>query len=170
MKELIIYSSATGNTKKLADAIHEELPQALCIKTLDFSEEMIKDHDIIYVGYWVDKGDVDPVTKNALQLIKNHKLVFFGTLGAGENTAYYTMVKQRVENNAADNEVCGHFLCQGAVNDAVIQRYQKMIVDRPDDEHMKQQLMNYEKGKTHPDEQDLVNVKDFIRNLSVHSL
>lgn len=170
MKELILYSSITGNTKKLADAIHEELPHVAFMKTQDFIEDRIHDYDIFYIGYWVDKGNVDPVTQKVLQMMKDKIIVFFGTLGAGENTGYYSMVKQRVESNAMDNQIIGHFLCQGAVNDAVIQRYQKMIIDHPDDEHMKQQLENYEKGKSHPDEQDLINVKEFIKNLSIDSI
>lgn len=170
MKELILYSSITGNTKKIADAIQEVIPNAVMLKTQDFTENMIQDYDIFYIGYWVDKGNADLVTQKVLQLLKNQKIVFFGTLGAGENTNYYTMVKQQVESNAKENQVIGHFLCQGAVNDAVIQRYQKMIIDHPDDEHMKQQLANYENGRSHPDKQDLMHVKEFVKNLSINSI
>ena len=54
----ILFSSMTGNTKELADAIREILPE----ETLDYFG-LCKDADpqseILYIGFWTDKGTAD---------------------------------------------------------------------------------------------------------------
>ena len=54
----IIFSSRTGNTRKLADMIRGALPDARCAY---FGEAKSADPDaeMIYVGFWTDKGTAD---------------------------------------------------------------------------------------------------------------
>ncbi len=54
----IIFSSRTGNTRKLADTIRGALPDARCAY---FGEAKSADPDaeMIYVGFWTDKGTAD---------------------------------------------------------------------------------------------------------------
>ena len=47
----------------------------------------------------------------------------------------------------------------------MIARYQSMLAEHPQDEHIKQQLANYENGKSHPDEQDLANARAFAKSI-----
>ena len=54
LKALIVYYSATGNTKKVADAIHdgltdEKVESTLC-KVQDASGEELYDYDLIFLG------------------------------------------------------------------------------------------------------------------------
>ena len=55
----IIYSSKTGNTKKLAEKIREVLPEENCDY---FGTEGAKalSSDILYIGFWTDIGNADP--------------------------------------------------------------------------------------------------------------
>ena len=57
-KYAIIFSSRTGNTRKLADTIRGALPDARCAY---FGEAKSADPDaeMIYVGFWTDKGTAD---------------------------------------------------------------------------------------------------------------
>ena len=54
----IIYSSKTGNTKKLAEKIREVLPEENCDY---FGTEGVKafSSDILYIGFWTDIGNAD---------------------------------------------------------------------------------------------------------------
>ena len=53
MKLLVVYSSKTGNTKKVAMAIGETLGVEPVAVTENPSPE---DYDAIVAGFWVDKG------------------------------------------------------------------------------------------------------------------
>lgn len=163
MKTLIVYSSATGNTKKLAEVILGEVEDAELIAVQDVEVTMLDHFDMIYLGYWVDKGDMDAHALQLAKKLENRKLVLFGTLGAASNTTYYDMVKKRVETHVVDNKIYGHFLCQGKVGEALMERYRKLVKERPDDIHIQAQLENYENGKTHPDEADFDHVRAFVK-------
>ena len=142
MKGLIVYSSLSGNTKKIAEAIAEVAEDSELISVREFQSSMLANFDLFYIGYWVDKGDCDAATLRLLAQLKDKRIVLFGTLGAAEQTEYYDRVKQQV-----------------------IARYQSMLAEHPQDEHIKQQLANYENGKSHPDEQDLANARAFAKSI-----
>ena len=56
MKSLIVYSSATGNTRKLAEVFANEIEDAELLSIQDVKVSMLKNFDMLYLGYWVDKG------------------------------------------------------------------------------------------------------------------
>ena len=55
MKNAVVFSSKTGNTKKLADEIRNVLPEET-IKYFGSPETAPLDADCYYVGFWTDKG------------------------------------------------------------------------------------------------------------------
>ena len=59
MKTLVIYSSLTGNTKKLAQAIANEMEDTEIISVDEFRVSMMDNFDFFMIGYWVDKGVCD---------------------------------------------------------------------------------------------------------------
>ena len=69
----IIYSSKTGNTKKLAETIYNILSQDECdyYGTLDnIGNELSK---TIYLGFWTEKGNADSSTLRFLEQLKDKK-------------------------------------------------------------------------------------------------
>ena len=54
-KYSIIYSSLTGNTKVLADAIHEALPQDEC-EYFGVSDTVIPSSELLYIGFLDRQG------------------------------------------------------------------------------------------------------------------
>ena len=60
-KYSIVYSSLTGNTRMLADAIHEALPQEEC-EYFGVSDTVIPSSELLYIGFWTDKGNADTKT------------------------------------------------------------------------------------------------------------
>ena len=71
-KYSIIFSSLTGNTKKLADTIRAVLPAEDC----DYfgapkAEELHS--EILYIGFWTDKGNADSATLELLSKLRDKK-------------------------------------------------------------------------------------------------
>lgn len=69
----IIFSSVTGNTEKLADTIHETLPQDMC-DYFGGNELQVPESDLLYIGFWTDKGNADNKTLELLSKLKNKKI------------------------------------------------------------------------------------------------
>ena len=70
-KYSIVYSSLTGNTKVLADAIHEALPQDEC-EYFGVSDTVIPSSELLYIGFWTDKGNADTKTLQLLSQLKRY--------------------------------------------------------------------------------------------------
>lgn len=63
MSYAIVYSSKTGNTKILADTLHDCLPQADCCY-FGSPNPAAMEADTLYVGFWTDKGNADESTSD----------------------------------------------------------------------------------------------------------
>ena len=74
MKTLVIYSSLTGNTKKLAQAIANEMEDTEIISVDEFRVSMMDNFDFFMIGYWVDKGVCDDKSKEVLRLKNRHRV------------------------------------------------------------------------------------------------
>ena len=84
MKTLIIYSSKTGNTRSIAEAIHEALPDSdiLPVENAPAPETLPGEYGMVCVGYWVDKGMPDAKARAYLENLRGVRAALFGTLGA----------------------------------------------------------------------------------------
>ena len=76
-KYSIIFSSLTGNTKKLADTIRAVLPAEDC----DYfgapkAEELHS--EILYIGFWTDKGNADSATLELLSKLRDKRFFYSG--------------------------------------------------------------------------------------------
>ena len=70
----IIFNSKTGNTRKLADAIHEALPQENC-DLFGAVEGDVPASETLYIGFWTDKGSADKATAELLAKLKNISVI-----------------------------------------------------------------------------------------------
>ena len=70
MKSIVIYSSLTGNTKSVAEAMASVMPEGTpCLPVKD-APENLADYDTVFVGFWVDRGTAN---KEAAKLIETLK-------------------------------------------------------------------------------------------------
>ena len=165
MKALVLYSSLTGNTEKIARTISEAIPFEKEIYSVNESYNL-DEYNLIAIGYWVNKGICDNKVKQILENIENKNIVLFGTLGAKDSGHYYESTKKRIEEIVpSNNKILGHFLCQGKIDERLTERYKEMLKKNPDDEHIKQQLQNHVEASSHPDFNDIEMAKDFINNI-----
>ena len=122
----IIFNSKTGNTRKLADAIHEALPQENC-DLFGAVEGDVPASETLYIGFWTDKGSADKATAELLAKLKNRKIFLFGTAGFGGSKEYFTSILDNVKKLIDEsNTVVGEYMCQGRMPDSVRERYIKI--------------------------------------------
>ena len=94
----ILFSSLTGNTKKLADAIHETLPEEGC-EYFGAIKTPVPSSELLYIGFWTDKGNADNETLTLLSTLKNRRIFLFGTAGFGGSDAYFQKILGQVRQS-----------------------------------------------------------------------
>lgn len=159
MNILIAYSSETGNTKKLANGIYNELcAKGLKVEIMPIKEVCTLDtYDSILVGYWVDKGGPNKEAAKFMETIKNKKVGIFATLGAYPESKHgFESLERGEEIIKENNEVIGRYICQGAVSKALIEGFKKLdssnyhaISD--------EKIRRYKIAELHPNESEILS-------------
>ena len=147
----VVYNSLTGNTKMLADRISEILPN-------DDDND-----DIVFVGFWTDKGNADSKTIEYLKLLRNKKIFLFGTCGFGGSEAYFDRILTNVKSNIdSSNEIIGEYMCQGKMPSSVRERYLKMKESDNCPPNIDALIDNFDRALSHPDEKDLEKLSQIV--------
>ena len=161
-KYSIIFSSLTGNTKKLADTIRAVLPAEDC----DYfgapkAEELHS--EILYIGFWTDKGNADSATLELLSKLRDKKVFLFGTAGFGGSEAYFQKILNHVKQSIdSSNTVVGEYMCQGKMPPSVRERYMKMKAQPEHPESIDALIENFDRALSHPDGNDLERLRKVI--------
>jgi flavodoxin len=155
---LIVYSSKTGNTRKLAEGIQKGLADALGQEPRIAAVEENPDPagvDWILVGFWADRGNADQRALQYLQSLGGHKIGLFGTLGAYPDSDHAKDIGKKVRDLAAEkNTALGWFLCQGRIDPALTERFKSLPADNPHAMTPERMQRHLEAAK-HPDEKDI---------------
>ena len=155
MSYAIVYSSRTGNTALLAQAIREALPQEECLY-FGAPDPKALAAEKVYVGFWTDKGTCDTSIEAFLKTLTHQQVFLFGTAGFGGAPAYFTQILDRVQENLGEGvRVFGSYMCQGKMPQAVRDRYEAM----EESPRRTAMLENFDRAVTHPDRQDLDRLK-----------
>ena len=96
----IVTSSKTGNTQAVADAIAAALPPEGCVYRGAPAPEAL-DADVIFAGFWTDKGTCAQDMAGFLPLCGGKKVALFGTAGFGGDPDYFNMLLENVKKAAA---------------------------------------------------------------------
>lgn len=158
MRKVIVYSSLTGNTKKIATHLSENISAELFDADTAMTQLDLDAYDIFIICYWTDRGIADPKSRKFIDLLHDKKIIAVGTLGGPSDTDYAQSIKDRVRAYAAEksNFVIGDFICQGKIDPARTEARLKIPKGEPrylDEEGYKRHL----ESRTHPDEIDLAN-------------
>lgn len=158
MKALVIYSSRTGNTRAIAEAIVPAIATFLSDCDLYPVEKApsAQGYALVAVGYWVDKGMPDSEARHYMETITHSTVALFGTLGAWPDSEHAEECRSRGEalllQPERGNTVLGTFLCQGKVDPKISEMMQKMPGNvHPMTEERKARL---EEAARHPDAED----------------
>lgn len=144
---MLIYFSQTGNTQLLAQAI----------------ENNIENSNIIYVGFWTDKGNANKEALDYLKTLHHQKIFLFGTAGFGKSDDYFKKIIAKVKESIDEsNEVIGSFMCQGKMPETVLQKYLKLKEENQAPKNIDLLIDNYYKAQSHPNNDDIEALKKAI--------
>lgn len=165
MKNLVVYSSLTGNTRKVAEAIAEVFGEAADLFPVE-NAPLADNYDVIAVGFWVDRGTADAKAQAYLQTLHGKKVALFGTLGAYPDSDH---AAKSMANAAAlladDNTLLGTFICQGKVNPRLIEKFKDLPAGHPHAMSPEREARHREAAK-HPDATDLLNAQALFREIA----
>lgn len=160
MTYAIVYSSKTGNTRLLAETLHDTLPTGDCLYFGEPSDEALR-AGRIYVGFWTDKGTCDADTAAFLARVTTQEVFLFGTAGFGGAPEYFDKILSAARQNLPDGAtVCGSYMCQGKMPMAVRARYEQM----EDSPRRQMMIENFDAALSHPDTADLAHLRDAVLN------
>ena len=163
MKYAVVYASATGNTAMLAEEIRLYMKNAECVYFGE-AKENIPPADIIFAGFWTDKGNCSDEIGNYLADLQGQKIFLFGTAGFGGSKEYFSRILEQVKGHIPDgNTVIGTFMCQGKMPASVKARYEKMLESDPENERIKAMLITFDQALSHPDHHDLEELRAAVQ-------
>ena len=121
MKSIVIYSSLTGNTKQVAEAITSVLPaDTLCVSMKELPPD-VSSYDLVFAGFWVDKGTANKEARDVLGILHNPHIALFATAGVPPQMAHAKESLINAANCLPDGiEPVGTFICQGKLDPKVI--------------------------------------------------
>lgn len=155
----IVYSSRTGNTRMLAEALRAALPPQACVY-FGPPDGAALAADRLYVGFWTDRGACDADTAAFLSQLVDKEVFLFGTAGFGGAPDYFEKILATVKEKLPGSvSLCGSFLCQGKMPEGVRRRYEAM----PDSPTRSSMLENFDRALSHPDEEDLEALRRAVR-------
>lgn len=129
MKGLIVYSSLTGNTEKMAQALYEGLSTS-GEWTLSNVKEMPDwtGFDKVLLGGWADQGTLDKACLKYYEKIEKGKVALglFMTLGAMPDSFHGKKCQETLELLLEGHNGLGVYLCPGFVAPALLARVEKM--------------------------------------------
>lgn len=170
MKYAVIYESATGNTKMLADEIRTTLGEDKCVCFGAPEEELqskAEDADLLFLGFWTDKGECGEKIRKYMETLHGRKVFLFGTAGFGGSEQYFTQIMNRVSAHLPeDNTVAGTYMCQGKMPQSVRKRYEAMQENDPQDDKIKMMIDNFDRAASHPDKADLHRLSNMTAKLN----
>jgi len=113
MKVLVAYMSWTGNTKKIAEAIYDAIPQPKEIKRVE-DVTSLEGYDLAFLGFPVHSFGPDEPTKTFLGThVKDRAIALFITHMAPEHSPALQGIIQKFRDAAVGANIAGIFDCQG---------------------------------------------------------
>lgn len=168
MKTTFVYSSLSGNTKRLAYALHELSKPTSEIFNIEDYEEV--ESDVYVLCSWIDRGRPDKKSLAKVELFYGKIVYLIATLGADpESTHGKECVKNMKEIYSGCN-ILGIDLVQGSISDRVIETFKDLPKDHP---HVltEAKLKRYEQIKERPNREDFhatfVKLKNHLEMLKL---
>ncbi len=157
MNSLIVYSSQTENTKKLAEVIYDTLDGEKEICHVDQAPSL-EGYDHIYIGFWFQAGKPDPKTLGFLEQVKNSKVFLFATHGAAKESDHVKNAVNSARELLKNADVTGVFTCQGEVNPKILEK----VKQKPEPPVW---IGDADDAVGHPNEEDFIALKQAVTQL-----
>ncbi|HRD02149.1 MAG TPA: flavodoxin family protein [Candidatus Saccharicenans sp.] len=154
MKNLVTYFSLTGNTKKIAEAIYEALPEPKELKKMD-GIKSVEDYDLIFVGFPVHSHSVPyPVEAFLRHLPAEQKVALFMTHGSIPGTRLSRQALEQALVLAGKARILGTYTSRGQVSPEAME----ILSRSPEHELWAEMAVT---ARHHPDQNDLDDARAF---------
>lgn len=155
-KTLVTYYSRTGNTRKVAEAVHEAIEGEKTLKPMEELEEHeLSGYSLVFVGFPVHSHSVPMAVENLLKSIpEGKKTALFSTHGS---ISGHRLSREAIEYAAvltAKARVLGTFSCRGNVAPDALE----VLMKSPEHSAWSEMAAS---AATHPDESDLEEARRF---------
>ncbi len=178
MKVLVTYYSETGNTEKIAKAIHEEASKnhnsaIKKLKELDVSD--LDNYDLVFLGSATHSSDLAKPVQNFIKEIPEKSK--FKIAGFVTHAVY--LPSENEEITASHNKWAGRtvqtfkslqeekgiefiefFSCMGAPSPPIEEFIQTSVIPTEDQYNAYMEIV-----RKHPDEEDIKNAKKFVQDV-----
>ena len=166
MKCAVVYSSHTGNTEMLAEEARKILEGQECLYygiPDEKAKKAAEEAELVFAGFWTDKGNCEEQMAEFLESLNGKQVVLFGTAGFGQSQEYFDRILVNVKGHLNEsNTVRAQWMCQGKMPMAVRKRYEAMQEKAPQDDKIKMMIDNFDRAASHPDEADLIRLRDML--------
>lgn len=160
MKSLIVYSSKSGNTKKLAEAIYDYIAGEKEICAVSDAPDP-SEYDFVAVGFWLQAGQPDPESQKFIAKVdRDQELYLFATHAAATDSPHVQGAMKSAKELASKARVVATFSCLGEVPEKVVEMASKKDPQPP-------WLDNVSAAVGHPDEKDLKDVARLLGELNL---
>jgi len=146
----------TGNTKKLAEAVYEALPDEKEIFELSGAPDPAA-YDLVAVGFWFKSGKPNPETMEFLPKLSGKATFIFATHGAPVEYDHVAKGLEEAKERAGGAKILGSFSCMGAVNPKVLEKVRSMP-----EEKQPLWISRAEEAANHPDDGDIRALKGAV--------
>jgi len=165
MKVLVAYMSSTGNTKKIAEAIHGEIAADKEIRPVS-EVESLGAYDLVFLGFPTHGYGPDKKAKAMLEkLCKDKKKVaLFVTHAAPEDEPEVAEYMAKFMQAASGADLVGTFDCQGQLSSGV-----KFIMKISPNKKLRADAKR-DNSKGQPDEKRLEKARAFARDVMSRSV
>jgi flavodoxin len=155
---LVAYYSLTGNTRMIAEAIYEALPQSKTIKPISEVRSVAK-YDLLFIGFPVQSHSVPYKAERFLEsLPPGKKTALFSTHGAVPGSILSREAIEHAAVVASHAKLISTFSCQGKVSPQALE----ILSRSPEHEAWVEMGAS---ASSHPNENDLAEAKAFARRV-----
>lgn len=160
MKILVTYLSKTGNTKKVAEAIFEEINEEKEISKIDEVESIVG-YDITFLGFPIHQMGPDKKQAKLLEkhCINGRNVILFITHAAPEDSPDLQPMLDKYRQAARRANIIDMFDCQGELD-----RTTKRIMSILPDARLRQ-WAKLDNSKGQPDRDRIDHARTFCRNV-----
>ena len=111
MSTIILYSSLTGNTKSVAEAMASVMPEGTPCVPVKEAPANLADYDTVFVGFWVDRGTANKEAAKLIETLNNKHVVFFATLGMYADSDHARESIEKASTLLPNKRIFGGWFC-----------------------------------------------------------
>lgn len=164
MNCIVVYSSVTGNTRSVAEAIHGVMPAGALIAPVHKAPPP-EEFDFLALGFWVRRARPDPRMIRYMQRVRGKQTAWFGTLAAWPHSEHGLLVRKNTAELLQGNVVLGGFLCQGRLAPKRFAEAMGRGPDHPTHPLTEERKARLIEASRHPDESDFAAAREEFKRV-----